>query len=301
MGAADAVPGVSGGTIALITGIYERLITAVNGLDPRVVGHAPQLFSADGRSACAAELREMDLPFLVVLGCGMGTAVVVLAQLVQVALSAFRGPTFAFFVGLIGASAFVLFDRRWLTEPDSIVAALAGFSIAFLIAGASGQGGLASSRPVVFVAGLFAISGMILPGISGAFILLLLGQYEYMTGVLTAFVNGMIALPTQGVSEQLLQSGTIVGIFLIGAVLGLLTVAAAVRWALDRHRSATLAFLVSLMLGSLRLPITEAATTTDLWSSAVTPLLGAIICGVVLVVALDYGTKDIEPTDGVTG
>lgn len=294
MGAADAVPGVSGGTIALITGIYERLIRAVTQLDPSVLRCLPRIHRREARRECADTISEMDLPFLVVLGTGMVSAVVVLARVVQLALTYARGPTFAFFFGLIGASAIVLGRREWLLLPSHLVVIFVGGGLAYWIAGASGYGLVPHTVPVVFLAGMVAISGMVLPGISGAFILLLLGQYDPMTAALNGFVDGILALWTAGLTPEFLRDSVTVATFLTGAVIGLVTVAYVVRLALEAYRSLTLAFLVSLMVGALRLPIIEIADDVDAtFTPTIASVFLAAFLGVAAVLLLDYSTDDL--------
>jgi putative membrane protein len=294
MGSADAVPGVSGGTVALIVGIYERLIGALTALDPSVLRHLLSLHRTTGRAALVRDLREMDVPFLFALGGGMATAVILLARVVEFALESVPGPTFAFFFGLIGASAVILGERQWIQQPRQIVAAIVGFAIAFGLAGVSGQGGVPGTLPVIFVAGSLAISGMLLPGISGAFILLLLGQYDTMTATLNAFVDGLLALGRDGVTASLVSDGVRITAFLSGAAVGVLTVAYAVRWALANYRRATLAFLVSLMIGSLRLPVLEVAAATESTVPAIGTVALAAVVGAVIVFALDWSTADLS-------
>ena len=294
MGSADAVPGVSGGTIALITGIYERFIAAVTALDPAVLWYLPGLYRSEDRGKFFDSLRRMDVPFLLVLGTGILTAVVLLARVVEEALDTVPGPTFAFFFGLIGASALVLADAEWLRVPGHLGAGLVGFSLAFLIAGASGQGLLPSTLPVIFIGGVFAICGMVLPGISGAFILLLLGQYDHMTATLNSFVDGLIDLASAGVTDRLLGDAVTIVAFLGGAAVGLFTVAYAVRFALERYRNATLAFLVSLMLGSLRLPVIEMAAASDGSAASLAAMVVTAAAGAVGIFLLDLFTEDLE-------
>lgn len=295
MGAADAVPGISGGTLALITGIYERLIGALTALDPRVLLSVPRLHREADRRKFLDRLVEMDVPFLIVLGLGVATSLIAVARVVQAALATVPGPTFAFFFGLIGASAVVLADARWLRTPRTLLAGVVGFVVAFLIAGASSGGGLSHSLVIVFGSGVLAISGMVLPGISGAFILLLLGQYDYMTATLNSFVDALIALARGGGTEQVVTEGTVVGTFLGGAVVGLFTVAYAVSFALERYRTATLAFLVSLMIGALRLPVIEVRTRSDVGDPVtVAVLLGTAALGAVIILVLDQYTDDLE-------
>jgi len=286
MGTADAVPGVSGGTIALITGIYERLIAAITSLDPRVLAAVAGARTAAGRRRLRTRLREMDVPFLLALGTGLATAIVVVARGVEAALEAVPGLTYAFFFGLIGASAVVLYERRWLARPRLLGASAAGFTIAVLIAGATATGGVGHGLPILFGAGTIAIAGMVLPGISGAFLLLLLGQYEYMAERLNAVVDGLATgVPRDAVVD-------IAG-FLAGAAVGLFTIAYGVRWALARDRAATLAFLVSLMVGALRLPVREVGAATETWTpTAVGAVAGAVAVGAGVVLALDAATED---------
>lgn len=296
MGAADTVPGVSGGTIAFITGIYERLIRALTELDPRILSHLSRVHRPEARTELLGRLREMDVGFLIVLGLGVVTSVVGISRFVHTALSVARPQTFAFFFGLIAASAIVLFEHLSVATAGRAAAAVIGFVLAFFLAGASSMGLFGHALPVIFASGAVAITAMILPGVSGAFILLLLGQYEHLTGVLERFVDGLIAAASGAGSLQGLTAGlTVVVVFGVGAVVGLLTVAHIVRRALDRYRAATLAFLVSLMIGSLRLPIVEVADGVNAWTpvSAAT-VVGAAAIGGGAVLALDFYTDDLE-------
>ena len=288
MGAADAVPGISGGTIALITGIYERLITAVTRLDPRVLATLRDVRTSGGRAAFATRLRRMDVPFLLTLGTGIMTAVVVVAQGVEAAFESAPGLTYAFFFGLIGASAVVLYERRWLRRPRLVGASGSGFAVALVVAGATTSGGPGHSLPVLFVAGATAVAGMVLPGISGAFLLLLLGQYEYLAETLNAFVDGL----TAGVVRE---TAVDIAAFVAGASVGLFTVAYAVRWALERSRAMTLAFLVSLMLGALRLPVEEVDKAVQTWTLAgAGGVLGAAAFGAGVVLVVDAATETVD-------
>lgn len=294
MGAADAVPGVSGGTIALITGIYERLIRAITNIDPGLLRTCVRLHRSNGRSEFRAECFERDVPFLLALGVGMLTAVILIARVVTVALEAVPGQTFAFFAGLIGASAVVLFEREWLESPRYVVAGVAGFAVAFLIAGASGAEVFGHSHLMIFLAGAVAICGLILPGISGAFILLLLGQYGYLAGVLTRFVDGMLGLAVGGGTDGLVADGGIVLTFMAGAAVGLLTIARLVRLALEVDRETTFVFLVSLMVGALRYPIERVLESAVPSPTVAASIFLAGVVGVVLVMLLDRYTDDLS-------
>lgn len=293
MGAADTVPGVSGGTVALIVGIYERLVTAITELDPLAVVLLADVHTSAGRAALVARLREMEVPFLLALGGGIVTAVVTLSRLLAVALDRFPALTFAFFFGLIAASAVVLYGEVDVGTPPRVAVAVGGVVAAFLLTGPIAAA-LPSTLPVVFLAGSVAISAMVLPGISGSFLLLVLGQYEFMIGTLGTFVDATLALATGGARADLAGPGAVVVTFCAGAAVGLLTVAHAIRWALDHYRAATLTLLVSLMVGALRLPamrIAESVATPS--TSVVIGLLAAGSAGAALVLGLDRATADL--------
>ena len=296
MGAADSVPGVSGGTIALITGIYERLISAIATLDPRAARHLLRVHHASGRQALVRRLLAMDVPFLVVLGSGVLTALIVVSRVMHAALASARALTFAFFFGLIAASAIVLYEHVSVRTIGRLAAAIAGFAIAFLVSGVSAGSEASHALPFVFVAGAIAITAMILPGVSGAFFLLLLGQYDYLMGVLKRFVDRMLGLVVGDATvTEVIGLGTTVLTFGFGAIVGLLAFARVVQWALSTYRAATLTFLVSLMVGALRLPAIEVLDHTAAWTPATTiATLAAAGIGALAVLLLDQYTESLS-------
>ncbi|MDS0298845.1 DUF368 domain-containing protein [Halogeometricum sp. S1BR25-6] len=306
MGAADAVPGVSGGTIALVTGVYERLIAAVTAVSPGRIVDVLGGVTPGGRADAVAALREMDVRFLLALGAGIAAAVVSITRVVHVGITDFPVPTFGFFFGLIAASAWVLFSEVEVDTPGRIGAAVAGFVFAFVVSGQAASS-LGTSAPVTFVAGAIAISAMILPGISGSLLLILLGQYEYMTGTLKAFVDGLIGLVLGGPVAPVVESGVVVTAFMLGALVGLFTVAHAVRWALEHYREPTLAFLVALIVGALRAPVESTAnqlaelgrtwTTEGYVVFAVAAVFGAVA---VLLVDRYAGLAEIDDEEPET-
>lgn len=294
MGMADSVPGVSGGTIALIVGIYERLIDAIAGLDPRVVGHLAELHTHDGRAALHEDLIEMDVPFLLALGSGMVTAVAIMAEIMHSAIEAYPTPTAAFFFGLIAAAAVVLYRYVSVDSPGRIGAALLGFGLAVFVAGFTQNGGGSSAPVILFGSGALAISAMVLPGVSGAFILYMLGQYEYMSGLPGQFISELSSFAGSGDPSALIAVGTPIAVFIVGALLGLFTIAHAVNYALEHYREATLTFLVSLMVGSLRAPVSDIAdNAADLSGPLIVASVVGAIVGALLVIALDQFTEDI--------
>ena len=253
MGAADVVPGVSGATVALILGIYDRVVRAITAIDRRLLGQLGRAHRSKHRAQLRETLERTDIGFLLVLCLGILTAVVVLARLAHHAASTYPVPTYAFFFGLIGASAVVLYREipRWtpLRVALGIVAILAAAVVSGVTVQAPGHGPVA-----VFTTGAVAITAMVLPGVSGAFFLVVLGQYEHLTGELTALTDALVAPLAGGDGGSVTGPATTVLIFLAGAVLGLFSVAHVVRRALDAYRAATMVVLVSLMVGALRVP-----------------------------------------------
>ena len=296
MGAADAVPGVSGGTIALITGIYERLVGALAALDPRealgLLPLVPRLGDDGARAEFTGTLTDMDVPFLVVLGVGVLSAVVTVANLVEVAYHDYPGLTFAFFFGLIAASVVVLLDEVSADTPGRVAAGVLGFAFAFVLSGlAQTGGGLPGGVIVIFFVGALAICAMVLPGVSGSLILLTLGEYETMTSAVSAATDALFA----GELGRAAGPMTTLAVFLLGALVGILSFARAVEWALDNYRAATLTFLVALMAGALRAPAIEIANATPEWTVATAlPLLVSGVVGAGLVLSMDAVTDDID-------
>lgn len=267
MGAADAVPGVSGGTIALITGIYERLIGAVTAIEPGRLRQILRGVRADERPAAIEALREIDTGFLIALGAGIATAVVTILRVISVLLETNPVETYGFFFGLIGASAAVLYSEVSLSTRGRQGAAVAGFLAAFFLSGYAASA-LGTSLPIIFVAGAVAVSAMVLPGVSGSLLLLMLGQYEYMSTALSQFTDAVFDGLNGGGTETIVDTAVPVVMFMAGGVVGLFTVAHSVRWALERYREATLAFLVSLIVGALRAPVEQ--TTLELTATGAT-------------------------------
>jgi putative membrane protein len=299
MGSADAVPGVSGGTIALIAGIYERLIAAITAITPERAVRFLGALSPTGGGVSAREavgvLEEVDVWFLLALVGGIGTAIVIVARIVHVASQETPVLLYGVLFGLIGASAVILLRELRIETLVHALAAVVGFVVAFVLSGPAsplGTEGLA----VVFLAGAVAVSAMILPGISGSLLLVILGQYERMSGALSDFVDALIGLVTGGPAPSLVDAGTLVVTFMLGGLVGLFTVSRLIRRALDANRGATLAFLVALVVGALRAPITELSTRDGVtWTAETIGVFAAVAAvGAVLVLVVDWYAVDLD-------
>ncbi|UJJ31041.1 DUF368 domain-containing protein [Halopseudomonas maritima] len=287
MGAADVVPGVSGGTIAFISGIYDRLLAAIAACTPDKV-----IWLLRGRFV--ETWKAIDGAFLFTLLAGILCSIVSLARLITYLLEQHGLLVWSFFFGLIVVSVYLVGREisRW--NLWTLVAALGGALFAYLITVAAPLS-LSVTPLNLFIGGAIAICAMILPGISGSFILLLLGLY---TGVLQAVKN--------------LDAG-LLGLFALGCVTGLLSFSRLLSWLLKHARNVTLAFLTGLLVGSLnkvwpwkqalswrtnshgeQVPLTE----TNLWPQQYSQLTGEpslwqaglalMVLGVVLVLALEW-------------
>jgi len=299
MGSADAVPGVSGGTIALIAGIYERLIAAITAVTPeRAVAFLRALTPVDdGFSArrAVSVLEEVDVWFLLPLVGGIGVAIVLVTRIVHVANEAAPILLYGAFFGLIAASAIILLRELRIDTAFEAGAAVVGFVVAFLLSGHIEflEGG---GLPVVFVAGAVAVSAMILPGISGSLLLVILGQYTRMSDTLSFFIDDLLALAGSGSLSAVIDTGTVVVTFVFGGLVGLFSISRVIRRALAANRQATFAFLVALVVGALRAPITELTVEKGVvWTTGpITTFAVAAAVGGVAVLLLDWYAVDLD-------
>jgi putative membrane protein len=224
MGAADVVPGVSGGTVAFISGIYDELL--------RSIASVPAALGMLLRGRVLAAWQAANVTFLLVLLAGILTSVLSLARVITFLLEEHPIPVWSFFFGLILVSAHLVAReiQRW--NWSRFVSFAIGTAFAYWITVASPvQWGTDSLS--IFFAGSIAICAMILPGISGSFILLLLGLYPFILGAVKGLDINVLML------------------FASGCLVGIVSFAGLLRWLLVRWRDLTLALLTGLMLGSL--------------------------------------------------
>ena len=226
MGAADIVPGVSGGTMAFILGIYDELLDAIHAVDMTFIR---RILTLKWREA----FENFPWKFLLALALGIGTAILTLASVLHWALEEYPVYIWAFFFGLIVASIVLVRKRVESWNVVNILAAIVAAVGAFILVGSTPSE--TPHTPILLVlSGALAICAMILPGISGAFILVLLGKYAYVLGAVKNFDIFTIAL---------------VG---VGAVAGLVSFARLLRWMLNKNHDLVVAILTGFMLGSLR-------------------------------------------------
>ena len=264
MGAADVIPGVSGGTIAFIMGIYDKFVASLAAINAEAV----KLFFT---GKFKEFWRHINGGFLLSLVVGIGVSVISLATVMQTLLSDFPIQTWAFFFGLIVASSIF------------ILRGISGWSlreILFLIGGILLGVVICTLSPTqtpdalwfIFLSGAIAICAMILPGISGSFILLILGKYQYILGAVSDLVAG------QNVVGNLLT----IGVFAIGAIVGILSFSKFLHWLLSRWHKQALIILAGFIIGSL----------VKIWpwnnpeAIAQTELTGSLHIGCAIIIAL---------------
>nr|WP_297783462.1 DUF368 domain-containing protein [uncultured Allomuricauda sp.] len=225
MGAADVVPGVSGGTIAFISGIYEELITSINNIDLSLI----KILRKEGIKAV---WNKVNGNFLLALFLGIFISVLSLAKFLSWLLENEPILLWSFFFGLVVASIFFVGKEITKWTAATVVVLVLGAALAFFITELPANDNV-DSLPYLFLSGALAICAMILPGISGAFILVLLGSYKTIL---------------DAVHERDIKIILTVG---VGAIFGLLSFARLLKWMFNHYKNITLALLTGFILGSL--------------------------------------------------
>jgi putative membrane protein len=294
MGIAEIIPGVSGGTIAFITGIYERLLDAIKSVNLSLI----KTLRDDG---IAGFWKAIDGNFLLALFGGMVVSIILFAKLITGLMDTNKELLWAFFFGLIVASAIFIGKqiKKWNTSTGSLL--LLGLAIAYYITVAVPAQG-SDALWLVFLAGTIAISAMILPGISGSFILLLMGMYQIILPTVSEFIE-----------TRSMDSFVIVAVFAAGCLIGLLTFANIFSWTFKKYREQTLAILTGFMIGSLNkvwpwrnvvetrinshgeeVPFRDLSVlpTNYIGEPMVIGVIALAIIGAIIVFALDYFSVD---------
>ncbi len=276
MGGADVIPGVSGGTIALITGIYSELIDSIRSVDATLLRDLAKF-------RIRAIWEKINGPFLLPVLLGILISVFSLARLITFLLDQYPIQVWSFFFGLILISVYYVLPRSMTTK--SLISFIAGAAIAYVITSIV-PGETTESLWFVFVSGAIAICAMILPGISGSFILLLLGKYDY---VLSAVKD---------------LNFTVIAVFGAGCLVGIVSFSKFIHWLLENFKAVTMAMLAGFMLGSLNkiwpwkveldnvLPAhyTEATGMENFLGGAI----AFFLIGMVIVVILEKAGRNIE-------
>jgi len=309
MGCADIIPGVSGGTLALILGIYERLIESIKLMDMTLV---KALFSGPfwrklfggilGRFESSGDELDRRVEALIFIGflvLGIGAAIVAAAGVITYCRINYPGQTLGLFLGLVAASLKVPF-RRIEKKGTAQWGAFVLFAVATFFLLGMGQLPEQPALWYVFLSGSVAICAMILPGISGAFILLMLGMYDYI-----------VAKQLKPLLYDMRLDGLVpIAVFMVGMLTGIVTFSRLLHYLLRRWHDVTMAALLGLMVGSLRVlwPFKEAfsddphvrvESLRNVLPDPSVPgfysILGTFIAGFAIVLVLDHiGSKQYD-------
>jgi putative membrane protein len=232
MGVAEVIPGVSGGTIAFITGVYERLMESVKSFSPALIG----VYKSDGISGV---WKKIDGTFLLWVFAGMGAGLVAGALLFSGLIENYPLQVWGFFFGLILASAIFIFRQISNHSGYTWMYLILGFVIAYAITILSPAEGNTALWYVI-VSGMIAITALMMPGISGSFILLLLGMYTHVLSSFKTFLQTFSIQPL-----------LVIIAFGIGCIIGVVVFSRVITWTLNQYRSYTLALLTGFLVGSL--------------------------------------------------
>jgi putative membrane protein len=229
MGMADVVPGVSGGTIAVLVGIYERLVHSIS-MASKALGNVLRLRFREA----ARRLGDIEWSLIIPLLIGIATAILLLAGVISHLLETYPEAMAGAFAGLVAASAWVAARLTKAPNWTHVAIVLVVTAATFALLGLKGGEITDPSWPVIFGAGAIAICAMILPGISGSFLLLMLGMYEFVINA----VND--------------RDIPIVLVFGLGCIVGLALFSQVLDWSLRNHHDIVIAAMVGLMIGSFR-------------------------------------------------
>lgn len=256
MGICDIIPGISGGTIAFITGIYSKLIKEI-------------------KTFFSAQIKKTDFFFLITLFSGIIIALIAGSRLMTYLLNNFFIYTISFFIGLIIASSVVIFKNIKNHNPKNILFGIfglvIGLALAFLIPATT-----APTPTNILLGGFLAVSAMFLPGISGAFILLILGLYEFMLKVLHDIPGNILPLV----------------LFIIGAILGAIVISRVISFLFKKDKCKTLYVLLGLVIGALSIPIKKIIESDTTWTTSKLVIMIIIfLVGIALVIFITRSEK----------
>jgi putative membrane protein len=239
MGAADLVPGVSGGTIALITGIYKELLQSINSISLTNL----KLWKQEGLKSV---WKKLNGPFLLAIFGGILSSILLLSRILEWLIENHPLVLWSFFFGLLIASIIYLFRAELSFSMLNVLYVCFGAVISFMATQLNG-GANQTSLWYLFLSGFIGISAMILPGLSGAYILVVMGVYQ------TVLSNVRIAqdLILNFDQTQFINTASILGVFILGILVGIKVFAKFLSWLLNRYPQRSIAVLVGLMIGAL--------------------------------------------------
>ena len=272
MGAADVIPGVSGGTIAFIMGIYDEFVSSIAKIDSEAV---KMLLKGQFRDFW----KHINGGFLLSIVIGIGFSVVTLAGLMKTLLAEHPVQTWAFFFGLIVASSILILKgiSGWKIREGIML--ILGVALGAVVCNLS-QTSTPDGLWFIFLSGALAICAMILPGISGSFILVILGKYDY--------IMGCISNVTKGIDFG--QNVLILSVFLLGAAIGILSFSKFLRWLLARWNKETMVVLAGFIIGSLSKVFPWSASNSGIDNNSA---IAFAVLGLLLVIGIELASKVI--------
>lgn len=277
MGICDIIPGISGGTIAFITGIYIRLISGIKNLTISNLLELLSLIYKQDFVKFKKKFVELDIIFLIVLFLGIFTAIFSVSSLVKFLLEIYPAFTLTFFLGLILASSKLIFNEIENHKKQDILFAVIGFFIGFLMVFLSPKEILTPSLLYVLFGGFMAVSALFLPGISGSFILLVMGLYEFI-------LNTIHNIQDEWKYLLFFSIGTILGAFFISRI---------ITFCYSKDKSKTLYLLFGLVLGSLFVLVDKIYVNVAVFDFLTIDFLAIfLLFGVLVVVLINMLSRD---------
>ena len=262
IGIANIVPGLSGGTIALILGIYDRLLSCISEFNLSLFSNMARSWDPSYRGQFKFSINKLDLPFLIPISFGILTAIVLLSNFISFSFTHFRAFSNSFFLGILVMSLILLSSEINLDSIPRLLYVVFAFTNSFILSGSVSSIQTSPGSAYIFISGMLVSLAMLLPGISGAALLYLLGFYEFL---LATFNEFLLSLPSLMVGNYLsiLQPGLTLSVFGLGFLIGLVNSAKFVKMALNKNRETTMSILLALMVGSFRFPISEIINNTQ--------------------------------------
>ncbi len=263
MGMADLVPGVSGGTMAFILGIYERLMQALKSLNTDALYHFITL-------KWKLMFKEVDFKTLAGVAFGIITAFYIFTQIIPLIkwVAAYKAEFYGFFFGLVFATVIIFLTQQKSAKLMRLITLALGAATGLALISLE-LSTLPNTNPYIFVSGMIAICAMLLPGISGSYILLMLGKYELILNALTY------------------HQWSILGIFALGMFVGMIAFVRILLWALKRYRDTMLMFITGLIAGTLP-QLWPLQFTNDPSSEKLVIVAGCTVAGIIVISALQW-------------
>jgi putative membrane protein len=273
MGIADLVPGISGGTLAFIMGIYERLIHAITQINFKNIKELFTLIKKQEFKSFWNTCKEIDYIFLLVLFLGIVTSILTISKGIHYLYENHTSYLLIFFVGLIIGSIKLIYDdiprHKLFNYMFGLGGFLLGISLIYLKE-------LILSNPsllMVFFSGFIAVAALFLPGISGSFILLILGMYSYILGLLQNILTNIVPL----------------SIFIIGAITGMIAISRLISYLFSQDKAKTLYVLLGFVIGSLIIPLKVILPEVTMQNSL--NYIGLFLAGLAIVILLTVISK----------